>query len=111
MREFRVHHVELQSAGIAVAGISLDPPETNLRWAERLHLPYPLLSDTERAAGDAFGVIRRFGLGGFQVELFRRTTVLVDLHGVVRAVWGKVRIRDHALDVLQVARALSSVPA
>jgi peroxiredoxin Q/BCP len=103
LREFRVHHVGLQSAGIEVAGVSLDPTETQRVWAGRLGL------DTEREAGEAFGVLRRIGIGTFTIELFRRSTFLVDAHGVVRAVWEKVRIRGHALEVLDVARGLGAM--
>lgn len=110
LREFRVHHAEMRAAGLEVAGVSLDTLEAARRIAERLRLPYPLLSDPGRRAGDAFGVIHRVGLGGFRIELFRRTTFLVDLHGIVRAVWEKVKIRGHARDVMDVARGLGSMP-
>ncbi len=57
-------------------------------------------------AGAAFGVIRRLGIGSWNVELFRRMTFLVDAGGRVVASWGRVKIRGHALEVLEVARAL-----
>ena len=51
LREFRAHYAAFQHAGVAVAGISLDSVETHQRWADRLKIPYPLLSDEEREAG------------------------------------------------------------
>jgi len=93
-----------------VAGISPDSAESSRGWAGRLDLPYPLLSDVERRAGTAFGVIRRIGIGSWNLELFRRVTFLVDARGVVVALWGRVKIRGHALDVLEVARALPARP-
>jgi peroxiredoxin Q/BCP len=108
MREFRVHYSELQAAGVEVAGVSTDTPESSVEWGQRMDLPYPLLSDVERAAGHAFGVIRRLGIGGWNVELFHRTTFLVDARGVVVAMWRKVKIRGHALEVRDMARALAS---
>jgi len=109
MREFRVHYPELTSAGVEVAGISPDTPESSRTWSGRLQLPYPLLSDVEREAGTAFGVIRRLGIGSWNVEFFRRMTFLVDAGGRVVASWGKVKIRGHALEVLEVARALAAI--
>lgn len=97
-------HPEFEAAGIAVVGISLSPPAENRRWTERLALPFPLLSDTERAAADAFQVMRRVGIGSWSLELLSRATFLADGSGVVRAVWEKVRIRGHAREVLEVAR-------
>ena len=106
MREFRAHYPELAAAGLEVAGVSLDSPESSRAWSERLRLPYPLLSDDSRAAGNAFGVVRRVGIGAWSVEFFRRTTFLVDFHGVVSAVWREVKIRGHALEVLRLAEVL-----
>ena len=108
MREFRAHYEELKAAGIEVAGISTDTAESSLEWSRRMDLPYPLLSDVDRSAGNAFGVIRRVGIGGWNVEFFRRTTFLVDQRGVVVALWEKVKVRGHALEVLRMGRALNA---
>jgi peroxiredoxin Q/BCP len=106
LREFRAHYEELKAAGLEVAGVSLDSPESHRAWSERLRLPFPLLSDVERTVGPAFGVVRHVGLGGWNVEFFRRSTFLVDARGKVAAVWGKVKVRGHALEVLEMAKAL-----
>jgi thioredoxin-dependent peroxiredoxin len=106
MREFRAHYDELKEAGVEVAGISTDSPESSRDWAHRLDLPFPLLSDEERRAGEAFGVIRHVGIGGWNLEFFKRSTFLVDARGIVVAMWRKVKVRGHATDVLEMARAL-----
>jgi len=56
----------------------------------------------------ALGVIRRVGIGGWTVEFFRRSTFLIDSHGAVVATWGKVKVRGHALEVLEAAKSLGS---
>ncbi len=109
MREFRARHAEFVAAGAAVAGVSLDSVESNRAAAERLRLPYPLLTDTERRTGEAFRVLSRIGLGGWNVEFFRRTTVLADAAGTIAAVWGKVKVRGHALEVLQMTHRLAAL--
>ena len=108
MREFRVHYEELKQAGVEVAGISTDTIESSVAWARRMGLPYPLLSDTDRAAGSAFGVIRSIGIGGWNLELYRRTTFLVDARGIVVAMWRKVKVRGHAREMLEMVRALEA---
>ena len=92
--------------GIEVAGINADTVEGNRHWTERLRIPYPLLSDPTRSAADAFGGLRRIGLGTWSVEFFRRRTVLTDRQGLVAAVWETVHVRGHAAEVLRAARAL-----
>lgn len=106
LREFRERHPEYQRAGVEVAGINADTVEHNRLWTERLRLPYPVLSDPDRSAADAFGGLRRIGIAGWTVEFFRRRTVLAGRDGVIAALWDKVRIRGHAAEVLGAARTL-----
>ena len=89
-----------------MAGINADTVASNRAWSERLRLPYPLLSDPDRSAAEAFGGLRRIGVGAWRIEFFRRRTLLADRSGLVAAVWDHVRIRGHAAQVLAAARAL-----
>jgi len=89
-----------------VAAVNADTAESNRQWAERLKIPYPILSDPDRVAAEAFGGLRRIALGDWSLEFFRRRTVLADRHGIISAVWDKVRLRGHAAEVLTTARAL-----
>ncbi|MGH7730106.1 MAG: peroxiredoxin [Candidatus Eiseniibacteriota bacterium] len=107
LREFREHHAAYLSAGVEVAGLNADTVASNRAWSERLRIPYPLLSDPERRAAEAFGGLRRIGIGDWKLELFRRRTVLADRQGVIAAVWESVRARGHAAEVLTPARALA----
>ena len=106
LREFREHHPEYAAAGIALAGVSANTVEQHRTWVEKLHLPYPLLADPQREVAHALGLTRVLGFGAWKVELMRRTTLLIDAAGVVAAVWGSVKIRGHAAQVLMHARAL-----
>jgi peroxiredoxin Q/BCP len=90
-----------------VAGVTRDSIESNRSWARRLRLPYPLLADEEGLVGEAFGVRRRIGLGGWNVDFFKRATFLIDLEGTIAAVWREVRVRGHALEVLEMAKTVS----
>jgi len=111
MREFRAAHADFEAARVKVAGVTVDTLESCRRWAARLRLPFPLLSDSAREAGTACHVLRRVGLAGWNVEFFRRSTFLVDAEARVRAVWGDVAIRRHARAVLEAARALPTTDA
>ena len=106
LREFREHHPEYVAAGIAVAGVSANTVKQHLPWVDRLHIPFPLLADPQRKAAHQLGLTRILKFGPWKVELMRRTTLLIDQAGVVAAVWGTVKIRGHASQVLMHARAL-----
>ena len=91
---------------MGLAGINADTRAGNLTWSDRLRLPYPLLSDPERVAADAFGGLMRLGIGGWTIELFRRRTILAGRDGMIAAIWDKVHVGGHAAQVLAAARAL-----
>ena len=86
--------------------MSADTVGQHRTWIERLHIPYPLLSDPQRDTARQLGLTRTLGVAGWKVELMRRTTLLIDPSGIIVAVWGTVRIRGHAEQVLMHARAL-----
>jgi len=106
LREFREHHAEYARAGVALAGMNADTVVGNRGWAQRLKVEYPLLSDRDRSAARALGALRTIGIGTWKLELFRRATFLVARDGIVSAVWGQVRVRGHAREVLETARTL-----
>ncbi|HTO92401.1 MAG TPA: peroxiredoxin [Candidatus Sulfotelmatobacter sp.] len=108
MREFRALHEHFRAAGATIAGVTTDSIESCRDWAARLQLPYPLLSDERRLAGREFHVMRELGIGGWKIDLFRRTTFLADRHGVVRAIWTRVGVRRHGREVLKFVRTLEA---
>jgi peroxiredoxin Q/BCP len=110
LREFRESHDEFEREGVALAGVSVDSIASHRKWIERLRLPYPLISDEDRIAGRALGLVRRLGVGAWAIEFFRRATILVDAVGHVAAAWGDVKVRGHARHVLLAARALRRLP-
>ena len=54
--------------------------------------------------------IARLGIGDWSLELLRRATVLIARDGHVAAIWSRVKIRGHAAEVLEMARALAAEP-
>lgn len=52
---FRDNFPNLQVEGAVVLGISNDPPQDLLKWKQKEHLPYDLLSDTEHQVLEAWG--------------------------------------------------------
>ncbi len=72
---FRDHHAELRDVGARVFGISTQDTDYQLEAAERLHLPFELLSDEDLKFAAALG------LPTFEVEgvgLLRRLTFVAN---------------------------------
>ena len=82
-------------------GASVDKPDVNEKWARRLGLKMPLISDAtgERLVANAFGVARPVGTA-------KRTTWLIEPDGELRRVYGQVSPKGHAAQVLADCREL-----
>lgn len=48
MADYRDHYKEIRAAGASVLAVSVDAPEESEILRLELHLPFPILSDTER---------------------------------------------------------------
>jgi peroxiredoxin len=77
---FRDHHAELTALGATVAGLSAQSPAEQAEAAERLHLPFPLLSDPARRLGSALS-LPTFEADG--ATLYRRLTLVARAGRVV----------------------------
>lgn len=73
---------ELQRAGVAVVGVSPDPPAALAAFRDAEGLTFPLLSDADHAAVTAYGAWGE-KLYGRTVTGVLRSTVVVDEQGVV----------------------------
>jgi peroxiredoxin len=81
--DFRDHHRELTDLGADVFGLSTQPTEYQKEMAERLHLPFEVLSDVEFQFCDALR------LPTFEVEgmrLVKRLTLIIR-NGVIETVF------------------------
>lgn len=94
---FRDLHGELGAAGARVLGLSTQDSDYQREAVDRLHLPFPLLSDAELRLA---GALRLPTFEAAGQTLLRRLTLLVD-DGTVSRVWYPVFPPDtHAADVL-----------
>ena len=92
---FRDHFAELQTAGVAhLFGLSTQDRDYQVEAADRLHLPFPLLSDADLTFGKALG------LPGMEVEgqyLHKRLTMIAK-DGVIAKVFYPVFPPDQDAD-------------
>ncbi len=96
---FRDAWEKLQSAHVAVIGVSSQSRESHLAFEKQQHLPFPLASDRGGAVQQAYVVPK--GLFGYS-----RVSFLVDASGNVVKVWPDVDPALHADEVLAAAKAL-----
>ena len=78
---FRDHADELGSLGARVAGVSAQTLPEQVEFAERTHMPYPVLADPELLLRDALG-LPTFEIAG--MTLYKRLALVADARVVVK---------------------------
>lgn len=79
---FRDHYAELQALDAEVFGLSTQSTDYQKEMVDRLHLPFPVLSDADHGFADALR-LPTFEVAG--LLLLKRLTMIVD-GGIIRAV-------------------------
>lgn len=88
---FRDHFAELRRLGVGrLFGLSTQTTEYQKEAAERLHLPFPLLSDNSLALANALD-LPTFEAGGF--TLLKRLTMIIE-DGTIKHVFYPVYLPD-----------------
>jgi peroxiredoxin Q/BCP len=106
-KDFSALAPEFANAGVALLGVSKDPPERHARFAAKHGLRVPLASDAENGGlSDALGIWVEKALYGRKYMGMERTTYLIDAEGRIARVWRKVKVNGHAAEVLEAAKAL-----
>jgi peroxiredoxin Q/BCP len=106
-KDFSALAGDFEKAGVALLGVSKDPPAKHQKFAAKHGLVAPLASDAqENGLADALGVWTEKSLYGRKFMGMERTTFLVDPHGKIARVWRKVKVKGHAEEVLAAAKAL-----
>ncbi len=77
-------HREISGAGLTVAGISPQSPESHRRFREKYNLPFTLLADETKE------VIKMFGVNGLFGVWVQRVTYLIDQNRIVKG-----RVKAH----------------
>jgi peroxiredoxin Q/BCP len=103
---FRDHLGRATAKGAVVLGVSRDNLKSHDRFTAKYALNFPLLSDPELAAHQAYGAWGKKVMYGKEVEGTIRSTFLIDGKGVLRAAWPKVKVAGHVDEVLSALEAL-----
>jgi thioredoxin-dependent peroxiredoxin len=98
---FRDRYEAFRDMGAEVIGVSGDSSQAHRRFAERLRLPFVLLSDTDGSVQARYGVFKTLGI------IPGRVTFLIDKQGIVRLVFSsQIRFTQHVSEALGVLQKL-----
>ena len=93
--DFRDNLAELDTAGLAVLGISPDPPAKLAKFRDAEGLTFPLLSDEDRSVLTAYGVYGEKQMYGRTVTGVIRSTFVIDPQGRIDKALYNVRASGH----------------
>ncbi|WP_126176037.1 peroxiredoxin [Tsuneonella rigui] len=106
-KDFTALADDFAKAGVALLGVSKDPPKKHQGFIAKHALTVPLATDAaEGGLSDALGIWTEKQLYGKKFIGMVRTTYLLDAEGRIARVWDKVKVNGHAAEVLEAAKAL-----
>lgn len=106
-KDFSALKPQFDKAGIALLGVSKDPPKKHLKFIEKHGLTTPLATDAEEGGlSDSLGVWTEKSMYGRSYMGMVRSTYLVNSDGTIAQIWSKVKVKGHAEEVLAAAKAL-----
>ena len=103
-QDFTALAPEFAKAGVKVVGVSRDSMKSHDKFIGKYGLAVPLASDEDGRISDAFGTWVQKSMYGRKYMGMERATYLIGADGRVLRAWRKVKVPNHADEVLKAAR-------
>jgi thioredoxin-dependent peroxiredoxin len=91
-------------AGVKVVGVSRDPMKSHEKFIGKYGLSVPLASDEDGRISSTFGTWVEKSMYGRKYMGMERATYLIGADGRVLKAWRKVKVPNHAEEVLEAAK-------
>ncbi len=86
---------ELERMGFAIVGVSPDSEKSHKGFAEKQKLNFPIISDTNHAIAESYGVWGEKKFMGRTYMGILRTTFVIDENGTIEKIFDKVDTNRH----------------
>jgi len=103
-QDFTALAPEFAKAGVKVVGVSRDSMKSHDKFIGKYGLAVPLASDEDGRISDAFGTWVQKSMYGRKYMGMERATYLIGADGRVLRAWRKVKVPNHANEVLKAAK-------
>ena len=95
-----------EKEGAVIVGVSKDTAKKHDKFKAKYDLPFHLVSDEDGTLCESYGVWVEKNMYGRKYMGIQRATFLIDEKGVIRNIWPKVKVKQHADEVLAAVKAL-----
>jgi len=106
-QDFTALAADFASAGAKVIGVSRDSMVKHDKFIAKYGLSVPLAADEDGRISDAFGTWVQKSMYGRKYMGLERATFLIGADGSVLKEWRKVKVPNHARDVLAAVQELA----
>jgi peroxiredoxin Q/BCP len=86
---------------IKVIGVSTDDEASHRKFISKFDLPFTLLADTDKKIVNDYGVYGEKSMYGKTFMGVNRKTFLIDEQGIIKKIFNKVNVSEHADEVLK----------
>jgi thioredoxin-dependent peroxiredoxin len=105
-QDFQALRKDFAAANTEIIGISPDSLKSHDKFRTKYGLDFTLASDEAKTMLEAYGVWVEKSMYGRKYMGVERTTFLIDQDGNIAKVWPKVKVPEHAQEVLAAAKAI-----
>lgn len=106
-QDFTQLHKKFKLSNTEVFGISRDSLRSHEKFKEKYNFSISLMSDEDEALCKIFGVIKLKNMYGKMVRGIDRSTFVIDAKGKLVKEWRKVKVPEHAKEVLGFVKQLN----
>lgn len=106
--DFTAHSADFEAEGAVVIGVSRDSVKKHDNFKAKHELNVVLGADEDGKVTEDYGVWVEKSMYGRKYMGIQRATFLIDSQGLIQKVWPKVKVKDHAAEVLEAVRSLST---
>ena len=97
----RDNFAEFKKNEIEILGVSTDNEKSHQKFISKYELPFTLLADIDHAIADAYESYGEKKFMGKTYDGVFRKTFLIDENGVIKKIFEKVKVDEHADEVLK----------
>ncbi|HYS99614.1 MAG TPA: thioredoxin-dependent thiol peroxidase [Thermoplasmata archaeon] len=97
---FRDNLARVTTKGAVILGVSRDDTDSHVKFRDKYHLNFPLLSDDDGTVTTAYDVWKLKNMYGREYFGIERSTFLIDEKGSIAKIWRKVKVEGHTDEVL-----------
>jgi len=101
---FRDDLRQLEKLGAKVVGVSVDDSDSHAKFAQKYHLPFPLLADKDGKVADSYGALTNLGI----LKVAKRYTFLIAPDGKLAKAYLSVDTSRHSQEIIDDLKQLTA---